>query len=357
MNGTNVQNSPREQVISLIKSSAKSVEICVKQPSFDVNGVMRNTSSSTKSSDNLKDGQCTTLKPKQSRVRFAESVHVDEPTLFSQSNFCDDSIKPPVTISANILKVFLENGQTKSFKYDTTTSVQNVLDSLASKLCLESTEYFGKPYLFYIHPTFKYVICTNILNLLNNAKYFKKGLLTETTCYRNEKRTKSNLLNATDSLLQVASRPGAHKFKCLFRIAYVPSSPSFLAQKDRHAFDYFYRQCCNDVLKEKFHPELDRDTTLHLAALQIYQQALTTVTNYSVTVKTIEKHDFYDLSHFVPRSLLDSLKRKELVRIIKHYLKMYISTSSTASLPKKSGKTLTVFQVRFYTEKVAYLKV
>lgn len=306
MNGTNVQQSPREQVIGLIKSSQTSVDIRVKQPSFDQNGVMRSTPSSI---------DLNTLKPKQSRVRFAENVHVDEPALFPQSDFCD-SIKPPVTISANILKVFLENGQTKSFKYDATTTVQNVIDSLASKLCLELTEYFS--------------------------------LLTEIICYRNDKRTKINLLSPNDYLIQVASRPGAHKLKCLFRIAYVPSSPSFLAQKDRHAFDYFYRQCCNDVLKEKFHPELDRDTTLHLAALQIYQQALSTVSNYSVTVKSIEKHDFFDLSHFVPQSLLDSVKRKEIVRILKHYLKMYISTSSTASLPKKSGKTLTVFQVLYF---------
>lgn len=44
---------------------------------------------------------------------------------------------------ANVLKVFLENGQTKSFKYDAWTTVQDVVSSLQSKLCLQATEHFS----------------------------------------------------------------------------------------------------------------------------------------------------------------------------------------------------------------------
>lgn len=44
---------------------------------------------------------------------------------------------------ANVLKVFLENGQTKSFKYDAWTTVHDVLTSLESKLCLQATEHFS----------------------------------------------------------------------------------------------------------------------------------------------------------------------------------------------------------------------
>lgn len=44
---------------------------------------------------------------------------------------------------ANVLKVFLENGQTKSFKYDAWTTVQDVVSSLESKLCLQATEHFS----------------------------------------------------------------------------------------------------------------------------------------------------------------------------------------------------------------------
>lgn len=44
---------------------------------------------------------------------------------------------------ANVLKVFLENGQTKSFKYDAWTTVQDVVTSLQTKLCLNATEHFS----------------------------------------------------------------------------------------------------------------------------------------------------------------------------------------------------------------------
>ena len=37
----------------------------------------------------------------------------------------------------NVLKVFLENGQTKSFKYDGSTTVRDVIDSLQAKLGLK----------------------------------------------------------------------------------------------------------------------------------------------------------------------------------------------------------------------------
>ena len=44
---------------------------------------------------------------------------------------------------ANVLKVFLENGQTKSFKYDTTTTVADVVTSLKDKLCITAEEHFN----------------------------------------------------------------------------------------------------------------------------------------------------------------------------------------------------------------------
>lgn len=60
------------------------------------------------------------LKEKPSRVRFAEGVLVNgtnTPSIYSSFDSC-------VPFMPNVLKVFLENGQTKTFKYDTTTLVQ-----------------------------------------------------------------------------------------------------------------------------------------------------------------------------------------------------------------------------------------
>lgn len=44
-------------------------------------------------------------------------IYFLQPSAFSLGDLC----VPPM---ANVLKVFLENGQTKSFKYDNTTTVQ-----------------------------------------------------------------------------------------------------------------------------------------------------------------------------------------------------------------------------------------
>ena len=43
----------------------------------------------------------------------------------------------------NVMKVYLENGQTKSFKYDSATTVADVLNSLQQKLGFKSMDHFS----------------------------------------------------------------------------------------------------------------------------------------------------------------------------------------------------------------------
>lgn len=89
--------------------------------------------------------------------------------------------------------------------------------------------------------------------------------------------------------LQIASRPGAHKLRCLFRVTFVPVSAAALAQKDLNSLDYLYMQCCNDVVQERFAPELLPDVALRLAALQMHQHALANnISPTKLTVKTVE---------------------------------------------------------------------
>lgn len=59
-----------------------------------------------------------------------------QPSAFSLGDLC----LPPM---ANVLKVFLENGQTKSFKYDASTTVADVVTSLRDKLCITAEEHFS----------------------------------------------------------------------------------------------------------------------------------------------------------------------------------------------------------------------
>ena len=73
---------------------------------------------------------------------------------------------------------------------------------------------------------------------------------------------------------QIASRPGAHNLRCLFRVTFVPIDAYELLRTDSVAFEYLYVQCCNDVVQERFAPELKYEVALRLAALHIHQHAV-----------------------------------------------------------------------------------
>ncbi|XP_044262585.1 uncharacterized protein LOC123010031 isoform X1 [Tribolium madens] len=303
VNGEDVKMAPREHVISLVRACTKTVNLVVCQPP-EQQGIRKSTL--------LSASKKARLKTKPSRVRFAESVCVNGAPLFPPSAFSlGDLCVAPM---ANVLKVFLENGQTKSFKYDAWTSVHDVVTSLESKLCLQATEHFS-------------LVVEHIKSL---------------------KRNKLTLLDPSDTLARIASRPGAHKLRCLFRVAFVPPSAAALAQRDLNALDYLYTQCCNDVIQERFAPELQYDTALRLAALHIYQHALVNnIPATKLTVKTIERE--FGLDRFVPASLLDTMKRKEVRKLISHFLKLHSNMAG-------AGKQLTSLQAKLhYLDIVAQL--
>ncbi len=47
-------------------------------------------------------------------------------------------------------------------------------------------------------------------------------------------------------------------------------------------------QCCNDVVQERFAPELKYDIALRIAALHMHQHALTNKMQGKLTIKNIE---------------------------------------------------------------------
>ena len=51
--------------------------------------------------------------------------------------------EPAAPLMPNVMKVYLENGQTKSFKYDSATTVADVLNSLQQKLGFKSMDHFS----------------------------------------------------------------------------------------------------------------------------------------------------------------------------------------------------------------------
>ncbi|XP_017844865.1 uncharacterized protein LOC108601477 [Drosophila busckii] len=298
VNGEDVKDAPRDHVIQLVRACESQVSLLVCQP-------MSHCVLPGRKSTLLSAGKRAKLRSRPSRVRFAESVCVNGAPLFPPSAFSlGDICVPPM---ANVLKVFLENGQTKSFKYDATTTVQDVVSSLLDKLCLCCGELFSL--------------------VLEHVKSLKRNKLT--------------LLDPQESLARIAARPGAHKLRCLFRITFVPISAAELAQRDLHALDYLYMQCCNDVNQERFAPELQPELALRLAALHMHQHAL--ANNFApakLTVKQVERE--FGLERFVPVSLFEGMKRKELRRLISHFLKL------NAEMTGSSTKVLTQLQAKLY---------
>ena len=65
-------------------------------------------------------------------------------------------------------------------------------------------------------------------------------------------RNKLTILDPREYLCRIASRPGAHNLRCLFRVNFVPIDAYELLRKDSVAFEYLYVQCCNDVTQVSY---------------------------------------------------------------------------------------------------------
>ncbi|XP_065352371.1 FERM and PDZ domain-containing protein 4 isoform X1 [Cloeon dipterum] len=265
INGEDVRKVAREHAIQLIRSCPEKVELIVCQPPLD---------NSARKSALLSVAKKAKLRSHPSRVRFAEGVVVNGTVA-----------EKGVALMPNVLKVFLENGQTKSFKYDGSTTVQDVTDSLLQKLGILAGEHF----------------CLALEHVTG-------------------RKNKLTLLQPHQHLAKIAARPGSHNLRCLFRVVFVPSEPEALLHRDPVAFEYLYLQCCNDVVQERFAPELKYETALRLAALHIQQHAMANNLQGKLGAKNIEKE--FGLERFVPISLMESMKRKELRKLIGHFLKL-----------------------------------
>jgi hypothetical protein len=55
---------------------------------------------------------------------------------------------------------------------------------------------------------------------------------------------------------------GVHNLRCLFRVTFFPVDAYDLLCQDPQAFEYLYLQCSNDVIQERFSPELKNEVAL-----------------------------------------------------------------------------------------------
>ncbi|XP_062865490.1 FERM and PDZ domain-containing protein 4-like [Trichomycterus rosablanca] len=284
-----VATAPRERVIDLVRSCKESILLTVVQPFPSPKSAFISAAKKAK------------LKSNPVKVRFAEEVIIN-------GQLTDTGKDSSLLFMPNVLKVYLENGQTKSFRFNNSTSIKDVIMTLQEKLSIKCIEHFS-------------------LVLEQRMEDMSSRLL---------------LLHEQEMLIQVTQRPESHKMKCFFRISFVPKDPIDLLRRDVVAFEYLYVQSCNDVVRERFGPELKYEAVFHLAALQMYILTLTNHPTQKVSLKYIQKQ--WGLAHFLSSSVLSSMKEKNIKKALTHILK----TNQNLVPP---GKKLTILQA-----KVHYLK-
>ncbi|GAB1600222.1 uncharacterized protein LOC106876727 isoform X2 [Argonauta hians] len=296
INGEDVKKSPRDYVIDLVRSSEHTINLTVCQPYMENAG---------RRSAFLTPAKKARLRSNPTRVRFADSVTVNGTSVISPS--CQESYVP---LMPNVLKVFLENGQTKSFKYDKKTTVKDVINSLHEKLNIKSIHHFA-------------------LVLFN---------------MRSPIPGKLSILRENETMAEVAARPGSRHFRCLFRICFVPIDAYRLLKEDPPAFEYYFTQCCNDVVQERFAGDLKYESMFRLAALHIQQHITSRGTQSKFSLKSFEKE--FGLNRFVPRTILENMKMKDVRRTLTHYLRQ------NQSLSVPGQKNLTSIQARLHYIKI-----
>nr|XP_015800448.2 FERM and PDZ domain-containing protein 1 isoform X1 [Nothobranchius furzeri]XP_015800466.2 FERM and PDZ domain-containing protein 1 isoform X1 [Nothobranchius furzeri]XP_054595002.1 FERM and PDZ domain-containing protein 1 isoform X1 [Nothobranchius furzeri] len=205
------------------------------------------------------------------KVRFAEEVVVNGHT---QGN--------SLLFLPNVLKVYLENGQTKAFKFDSTTTVKDIVLTLKDKLSIRVIEYFA---------------------LVLEQQYSITKLL---------------LLNEDELIQRVVLKKDSHDYRCLFRVCFIPKDPMDLLQDDPLAFEYFFLQSVGDVLQERFAVEMKCNTALRLAALHMHER-LDSCGQTRTSIKSITKE--FGLDSFISPTLLSNMREKDLRKAVSYHLK------------------------------------
>ncbi|XP_038155089.1 FERM and PDZ domain-containing protein 3 isoform X2 [Cyprinodon tularosa] len=268
INEETVSDAPRERVIDLVRRCKDTIVLSVLQPHQSPKSAF--ISAATKAR----------LRTNPPKVRFSEQVSISDP---DSTMLKDDSL----LLIPNVLKVFLENGQIKSFTFDSRTTVRDVISSLQDRLSLRYIEHF--------------------------ALVLEAGGL--------DQNQKLHLLQENQPLTHVVHRTYFQGMKCLFRVCFFPKDPADLLRRDPAAFEYLYIQSRNDVIKERFSMDWKSDVMLRLAALHIYITVSSARPNQKISLKHVEKE--WGLEPFLPLTLLPTMKEKNVCKSLSQLLKTY----------------------------------
>ncbi|NXI61010.1 FRPD1 protein, partial [Anseranas semipalmata] len=261
INSTMVEDMSIERVADMIREAGDELLLTV----------LRCTSGGPKSSF-LTAEKRARLKINPVKVRFAEEVLVNGHT---QGN--------SLLCMPNVLKVYLENGQTKAFRFETSTTVKDIVLTLKEKLSIRSIEHFA----------------LTLEEQYNAAKV--------------------HLLHEEELIEQVVQKRESHDYRCLFRICFVPKDPLDLLQEDPVAFEYLYLQSCSDVLQERFAVEMKCSVALRLAALHIQERIYACAHPQKVSLKYIERD--WGIENFISPTLLRNMRGKDIKKAISYHMK------------------------------------
>ncbi|XP_043343242.1 FERM and PDZ domain-containing protein 1 isoform X2 [Cervus canadensis] len=261
MNDEPAEDLSCERAVNILREAEDSLSITV----------VRCTSGVPKSSF-LTEEKRARLKTNPVKVHFAEEVLVSG---HSQGN--------SLLCMPNVLKLYLENGQTKAFKFEAHTTVKDIILTVKEKLSIRSTEYFA---------------------LVLEEQYNVSRL---------------HLLHEEELIQQVVEREESHDCRCLFRVCFVPRDPLDLLKEDPVAFEYLYLQSCSDVLQERFAVEMKCSSALRLAALHIQERMYACAQPQKISLKYIEKD--WGIENFISPTLLRNMKGKDIKKAISFHMK------------------------------------
>ncbi|XP_036035337.1 LOW QUALITY PROTEIN: FERM and PDZ domain-containing protein 1 [Onychomys torridus] len=261
MNNEPAEDLSWERAVDILRETEDALSITV----------VRCTSGVPKSSF-LTEEKRARLKTNPVKVHFAEEVLVSGHSQGS-SLLC----------MPNVLKVYLENGQTKAFKFEANTTVKDIILTVKEKLSIRSIEYFA---------------------LALEEQYSISRL---------------HLLHEEELIQQVVEREELQDSRCLFRVCFVPKDPLDLLKEDPVAFEYLYLQSCSDVLQERFAVEMKCNSALRLAALHIQERIYACAQPQKISLKYIEKD--WGIENFISPTLLRNMKGKDIKKAISFHMK------------------------------------
>ncbi|CAM9201716.1 unnamed protein product, partial [Lampetra fluviatilis] len=243
VNGHAVGRAPRGAVVHLVRSCRDRMELGLAPMDTSAKSAF------------LRPSTRERLRNNPARVRFAERGPAGGDAAPQQQEH-------HLLFMPKVLKVYLENGQTKSFKFDSSTTVRDVVRWLQEKLRIEHGEHFA---------LLLERVTTTATTTATTANAVNATTATATTAAISAVPALT-LLPEGETLDKVVRRPDARSLRCRFRVAFYPLNAYEFLCRDPVAFEYFYLQCCNDVVRERWAGELSRETLLLLAALHMQQQ-------------------------------------------------------------------------------------